>query len=465
MELDPLLLSRYQFAFVVSFHAIFPVFTIGLASYIAVLEGLFFKTGNPAWERLSRFWIKVFAVVFAMGVVTGIVMAFQFGTNWSNFSQATANFIGPVLSYEAVTAFFLEAVFLGILLFGRNKVPRGVHLFSAIMVAFGTFLSSFWILSANSWMQTPAGIEMRDGVVYVTSWLEALFNPSFPYRFAHMVMASFLTGGFVVAGVSAWYLLRGREVAANKKALSMCLWLVLFIAPAQAWVGDLHGLNTLEYQPVKVSAMEGLWETGGQVPLLLFAIPDQAAQTNHFEIGIPNLASWILTHSSDGVLPGMNEVPLAEQPPVAVVFWSFRIMVGIGLLMIAFALAGLLLRRGGRFATNSWFLKGLVAMSFTPFVAVLAGWFVTEVGRYPWLLWGEISLAQGVTPSLTGGMALFTLIGYVLVYALVFYAGVYYLMRIFSVGLEGLDDEAADTAKTPKRPWSASDVSLESGAS
>ena len=465
MELDPLLLSRYQFAFVVSFHAIFPVFTIGLASYIAVLEGLFFKTGNPAWERLSRFWIKVFAVVFAMGVVTGIVMAFQFGTNWSNFSQASANFLGPVLSYEAVTAFFLEAVFLGILLFGRNKVPRGVHLFSAIMVAFGTFLSSFWILSANSWMQTPAGIEMRDGVVYVTSWLEALFNPSFPYRFAHMVMASFLTGGFVVAGVSAWYLLRGREVEANKKALSMCLWLVLFIAPAQAWVGDLHGLNTLEYQPVKVSAMEGLWETGGNVPLLLFAIPDQAAQTNHFEIGIPNLASWILTHSADGVLPGMNEVPLAEQPPVGIVFWSFRIMVGIGLLMIGFALAGLLLRKGGRFATNPLFLKGLVAMSVTPFVAVLAGWFVTEVGRYPWLLWGEISLAQGLTPSLTGGMALFTLIGYVLVYALVFYAGVYYLMRIFSVGLEGLDAEESESAKTAKRPWSAADVSLETGAS
>ena len=244
MELDPLILSRIQFAFVVSFHAIFPVFTIGLASYIAVLEGLAFKTENPVWVKLSAFWTKVFAVVFGMGVVSGIVMSFQFGTNWSNFAQASANFLGPILSYEVVTAFFLEAAFLGVLLFGRDKVPAGVHLFAAIMVATGTFISSFWILSANSWMQTPAGTELRDGVFYVTSWSEAIFNPSFPYRFAHMALASFLTGGFVVAGVSAWYLLRGREVEANKKALSMCLWLLLFIAPAQAVLGDFHGLNT-----------------------------------------------------------------------------------------------------------------------------------------------------------------------------------------------------------------------------
>ncbi|MBC7182471.1 MAG: cytochrome ubiquinol oxidase subunit I, partial [Marinobacter sp.] len=338
--------------------------------------GLAFKTENPVWVKLSAFWTKVFAVVFGMGVVSGIVMSFQFGTNWSNFAQASANFLGPMLSYEVVTAFFLEAAFLGVLLFGRDKVPAGLHLFAAIMVATGTFISSFWILSANSWMHTPAGVELREGVFHVTSWSEAIFNPSFPYRFGHMLLASFLTGGFVVAGVSAWYLLLGREVEANKKALSMCLWLLLFIAPAQAVLGDFHGLNTLEHQPMKVAAMEGNWETSRNVPLLLFAIPDQENQRNLYEIGIPSLASFILTHEWDGKVPGLNEVPVAEQPPVAIVFWSFRVMVGLGLLMIAFAVAGLILRAGGRYWRTNWFLQGLRFMSIAPFLAVLAGWFV-----------------------------------------------------------------------------------------
>ncbi|ERS91015.1 membrane protein [Marinobacter sp. C1S70] len=463
MELDPLLLSRIQFAFVVSFHAIFPVFTIGLASYIAVLEGLGFKTGNPVWLKLSTFWTKVFAVVFGMGVVSGIVMSFQFGTNWSNFSQATANFLGPVLSYEVITAFFLEAAFLGVLLFGRNKVPAGVHLFAAIMVATGTFISSFWILAANSWMQTPAGFELIDGVFHVTSWSEAIFNPSFQYRFMHMGLASFLTGSFVVAGVSAWYLLRGREVEANRKALSMCLWLILFIAPAQLVVGDFHGLNTLEHQPTKVAAMEGNWETSSNVPLLLFAIPDQEAQTNHFEIGIPSMASLILTHEWDGVVPGLKDVPREEQPPVAIVFWSFRIMVGIGTLMIIVGLTGLALRRGGRYFQSTWFLQVLRVMSIAPFVAVLTGWFVTEVGRAPWLVYGIMDQASSVTPSLTGGMALFTLIGYIVVYAAVFSAGVYYLMRVLYVGLEDQHDEEEHEAERPARPLSAAHVPFEYG--
>ncbi|SFN04076.1 cytochrome ubiquinol oxidase subunit I [Marinobacter pelagius] len=463
MELDPLLLSRIQFAFVVSFHAIFPVFTIGLASYIAVLEALGFKTGNPVWLKLSGFWTKVFAVVFGMGVVSGIVMSFQFGTNWSNFSQATANFLGPVLSYEVITAFFLEAAFLGVLLFGRNKVPAGVHLFAAIMVATGTFISSFWILSANSWMQTPAGFELIDGVFHVTSWSEAIFNPSFQYRFMHMGLASFLTGSFVVAGVSAWYILRGREVEANRKALSMCLWLILFIAPAQLIVGDFHGLNTLEHQPTKVAAMEGNWETSPNVPLLLFAIPDQEAQTNHFEIGIPSLASLILTHEWDGVVPGLKDVPRAEQPPVAIVFWSFRIMVGIGTLMILVGLTGLALRRGGRYFQSTWFLQVLRVMSIAPFIAVLTGWFVTEVGRAPWLVYGLMDQASAVTPSLTGGMALFTLIGYIVVYAAVFSAGVYYLMRVLYVGLEDQHDEEEHEADRPARPLSAAHVPFEYG--
>ena len=460
MELDPLVLSRMQFAFVVSFHAIFPVFTIGLASYIALLHGLFFKTNNPAWDRLALFWTKVFAVVFGMGVVSGIVMSFQFGTNWSNFSQAASNFLGPVLSYEVVTAFFLEAAFLGVLLFGRGKVPQGVHLFAAIMVAIGTFISSFWILSANSWMHTPAGVELIDYRFHVVSWTEAIFNPSFPYRFAHMAMASFLTGGFVVAGVSAWFLLRGRDPEANRRALSMCLWLLLFLAPAQAVVGDFHGLNTLEHQPAKVAAMEGHWETSGNVPLLLFAIPDQEAQTNRFEIGIPNLASLILTHSTDGVIQGLNEFAPEEQPPVWIVFWAFRVMAGIGLLMIATALIGLLLRRKGKFHQHTGFLKTLVYMIPMPFVAVLAGWIVTESGRAPWLVYGMMTHAEGVTPSLTGPMALFTLVGYVLVYAVVFYAGIYYLTRVVRNGMLPKEEReaAGDNFRRPMRPLSATET-------
>ena len=461
MELDPLILSRIQFAFVVSFHAIFPVFTIGLASFIAVLEALAFKTKNPSWVKLSAFWTKVFAVVFGMGVVSGIVMSFQFGTNWSNFAQASANFLGPMLSYEVVTAFFLEAAFLGVLLFGRDKVPPGVHLLAAIMVAVGTFISSFWILSANSWMHTPAGTEFREGVFYVTSWSDAIFNPSFPYRFTHMVLASFLTGSFVVAGVSAWYLLRKREVDANRRALSMSLWLILFIAPAQAVVGDFHGLNTMEYQPMKVAAMEGNWETSRNVPLLLFAIPDQENQTNHFEVGIPSLASFILTHEWDGEVPGLNEVAVEEPPPVAIVFWSFRVMVGLGLLMIVFAFTGLVLRAGNRYWQTPWFLQGLRFMSLTPFVAVLAGWFVTEIGRAPWLVQGLLSHSDAVTPSLTGGMALFSLIGYIVVYALVFSAGVYYLMRVLYVGMEDTTDDDEHEAERPTRPLSAAHVPFE----
>ncbi|MGE4532276.1 cytochrome ubiquinol oxidase subunit I [Halomonas sp.] len=465
MELDPLLLSRLQFAFVVSFHAIFPVFTIGLASYIALLNGLFYKTENPAWDRLALFWTRVFAVVFGMGVVSGIVMSFQFGTNWSNFSYASANFLGPMLSYEVVTAFFLEAAFLGVLLFGRGKVPQGVHLFASIMVALGTFISSFWILSANSWMQTPAGAELIDGRFHITDWAAAIFNPSFPWRFSHMVMASFITGGFVVAGVSAWYLLIGRDVEANRRALSMCLWLLLVLTPAQAVIGDFHGLNTLEHQPTKVAAMEGNWETQSNVPLLLAAWPDSASQGNRFELGIPNLASLILTHHADGEVPGIREVPPEEQPPVWLVFWSFRVMVGIGLLMIAVALVGLWLRRGGRLYRHRGFLQTLRLMSVTPFVAVLAGWFVTETGRAPWLVYGIMTHAEGLTPSLTGGMALFTLIGYVAVYAVVFACGTYYLTRVVRQGMlpESPDDDGAE-AHHAKRPLSAATARFDDDA-
>ncbi|RAR61491.1 MULTISPECIES: cytochrome ubiquinol oxidase subunit I [Halomonadaceae] len=465
MELDPLILSRLQFAFVVSFHAIFPVFTIGLASYIALLNGLFFANGNPAWERLAIFWTRVFAVVFGMGVVSGIVMSFQFGTNWSNFAQASANFLGPMLSYEVVTAFFLEAGFLGVLLFGRGKVPQGVHLFAATMVAMGTFISAFWILSANSWMQTPAGVELIDGTFHVTSWSTAIFNSSFWYRFLHMATASFLTGGFVVAAVSAYYLLRGRDESANKKALSMCLWLLLVLAPAQAVIGDFHGLNTLEHQPTKVAAMEGNWETQSHTPLLLFALPDMDAQENRFEIGIPSLASLILRHDVNGVVPGLKDVPRDEQPFVPLVFWSFRVMVALGLAMIGVAVAGLVLRRGGRVYKSDRYLKVLVAMGVSPFIAVLAGWFVTEGGRSPWLVYGLMTQAEALTPSLTGGMALFTLIGYIAVYAVVFCCGVYYLLRVIRQGMLPHDQETVvDDIERAKRPLSAAHIPFDDDA-
>lgn len=465
MELDPLMLSRIQFAFVVCFHAIFPVFTIGLASTIAGFETLAFKTGSPLWQRLSKFWIQVFAVVFGIGVVSGIVMSFQFGTNWSNFSYATSNFLGPVLSYEVVTAFFLEAAFLGVLLFGRDKVPQGVHLVSAIMVATGTFISSFWILAANSLMQTPDGLELINGMYHVVSWTNSLFTPSFGYRFAHMALASFLTAALVVAGVSAWFILQKRELEANKKALSIALWFLLVLAPMQAVVGDFHGLNSLEHQPMKVAAMEGNWETSNGVPLILFAIPDQDEQTNHLEVKIPKLASYVLTHDWDGEVPGLNEVTLEEQPPVFVVFWSFRIMVGLGLLMIAFAIWGLVLRPKGKIYQSKTFLNGLRAMSISPFIAVLAGWVVTESGRAPWLIYGQMTHAQGLTPSLTGGMALFTLIGYIVVYSMVFSAGIYYLLKVFRGGIEKASaPHEMDEVERPMRPFSAAHVAIDQEA-
>ena len=454
MELDPLFLSRLQFAFVVSFHAIFPVFTIGLASYIAVLEMLAFKTKNPHWVKLASFWIKIFAVVFGMGVVSGLVMAFQFGTNWSNFSYAASNFLGPILAYEVVTAFFLEAAFLGVLLFGRNKVPPGLHLLSAFMVAIGTFISSFWILSANSWMQTPAGVEMRDGMIHVTSWLEAIFNPSFPYRFAHMALASFLTGGFVVAGVSALYILRGHAVETAQKALKMTVVLLAFIAPLQLFVGDAHGLNNLEHQPAKVAAMEGAWETESGLPLLLFAIPDQDAQANKFEIGIPKLASLILTHDPNGTVKGLKDFPRAEQPPVAPVFWSFRVMVGLGMLMIVAGLWGAWLVWRGKLLQSRIYLRLLTLMIPAPFIAVLAGWFVTEIGRQPYLIYGMLTAEQALTPSLQGWMVLLTLIGYIAVYAVVFTAGIHFLRKLINHGIS-IDMPVAHDSGRPKRPLSA----------
>ena len=458
--LDPQILSRLQFAFVVSFHAIFPVFTIGLAAYIAFLEARWYGTGDPVFRQLAEFWTRIFAVVFGMGVVSGIVMSFQFGTNWSEFSFAAANFIGPIISYEVLTAFFLEAVFLGILLFGRDRVPRGTHLFAACMVAIGTLISSFWILSANSWMHTPAGFELRDGIVYVTSWLEAIFNPSLWYRLGHVAVASLLTGAFVVAGVSAYYLLRKREVEANRKALSMALWMILIAAPAQALVGDLHGLNTFEQQPLKVAAMEGNWQTRTGAPFYIFAWPDAEAEEHRMSIGIPHAASFILTHDWQGEIPGLKEVSAAKRPPVGIVFWSFRVMLAIGFIMIAIAAWSLWLRMRGRLYDSRIFHTVLQWMIPAPFVAVLAGWFVTEIGRYPWLIYQHMTLAEGITPSLTGVMVLLTLIGYITVYAIIFSAGIYYLSRLVVNGPESVD-KYKPTEIGPARPMSLVNVPFE----
>lgn len=461
MDLDPLLLSRIQFAFVVSFHAIFPVFSIGLAAYIAVLEGLYYRTDDPVYEKLSHFWIKVFAIVFGMGVVSGIVMAFQFGTNWSAFAYASANFLGPMLAYEVITAFFLEAVFLGILLFGREKVPKGIHLLSAVMVAVGTFISSFWILAANSWMQTPQAVEWQDGVLHLTSWGQAIFSPSFGFRFAHFVLASFITGGFVVAGVSAWYLRRGRNPHTSRRALKMCVIMLAAATPLQLFVGDMHGLDTFEHQPAKVAAMEGHWETKRGAPMILFAIPDAERETNHAEIAIPRLGSLILTHDPDGEVTGLKDYPPEDRAPVGIVFWSFRVMVGLGTLFILVSLLSLVQLIRGRLAASPRLLRVLNWMIPLPFVAVLAGWWVTEIGRQPWVIYGLMRVEDGVTPSLTGGMALFSLIGYVAVYAVIFTSGLYYLTKLIRGGPDPVMSEAVDQHAHAHRPWSAVGTSFD----
>src|SRR6056297_118007 len=455
MELDPVLLSRIQFAFVVSFHAIFPVFTIGLAAWIALLETQNYLRPDPVREKLSQFWIKIFAVVFGMGVVSGIVMAFQFGTNWSQFSFAASNFLGPVLSYEVVTAFFLEATFLGVLLFGRDRVPPGLHLLAACMVAIGTFISSFWILSTNSWFHTPAGVELIDGHFQVTSWIQAIFNPSLPYRFAHMALASFITGGLVVAAVSAWYLVRGRNPRSSRMALKMTVIMLAIATPLQMFVGDLHGLNTFEYQPMKVAAMEGHWETQRGAPLILFAIPDAESEENHFEVKIPKLGSLVLTHSLDGEVQGLKSVPAEDRPPVGPVFWSFRVMVGLGVFFILLSWAATVQLLRGRLFDSPRLLRVMSWVSPLPFIAVLAGWFVTEIGRQPWIVYGLMRVEEGVTPSLTGGMALTTLIGYVAVYAVVFGAGLYYLRQVILAGPDPIEQSHDFDSARPKRPFSA----------
>lgn len=415
MSFDPLLLARIQFAANISFHILFPTITIALGWLL-----LFFKlrhnaTGDDRWSALYRFWVKIFALSFALGVVSGITMSFQFGTNWPGFMERVGNIAGPLLAYEVLTAFFLEATFLAIMLFGQGKVSNRVHTLATALVCIGTTMSAFWILVLNSWMHTPTGFELREGVAHATDWAAIVFNPSMPYRLTHMLIASGLTAAFLVAGLSAYRLLRHPGAADAKLGLRVGLILGALLMPIQIVVGDLHGLNTLKYQPAKVAAMEGLWETTAGAPLLLFALPDEETRSNRFEVAIPKLASLILTHDPDGVVQGLNDFE-GEHPRVAPVFWSFRIMIGVGLLMLAASwLALLLLWRRGQLPL--WMMRGLVAMSFSGWLAVLAGWYTTEIGRQPWLVQGVLTTAEAVAPNVGAGMIWTTLAMYLSLYA------------------------------------------------
>jgi cytochrome d ubiquinol oxidase subunit I len=441
MSLDPVILSRLQFFWVIGLHILLPAFTVGMACFVALLEWRYWRTGDRVYFRLSAFWLKIFAIAFGLGVVSGIVMPFQFGTNWSRFSDATGNVLGPLMAYEVLTAFFLEASFLGILLFGRNLVPQWAHLFAAVMVAAGTLFSSFWILAANSWMQTPAGHEIADGRYFPADWWQVVFNPSFPYRLAHTVTAFLITTGFVVLAVAAAYLRRGRAVAESRRMLSMTLWLLTALVPLQILIGDWHGLNTLEYQPEKIAAMEGDWETRSGMPLVLFAWPDEEAETNRSAIEIPYLGSLILTHSLDGTVRGLKEWPAADRPPVAIVFWSFRAMVGIGVLMLAIVVLGNLLRWRDRLYDQRWFLFLCQAGLPLGFLAVIAGWITTEVGRQPWVVYHQLRTADAVTPSLSTHDVMLSLALYVVVYLIAFPASFFYIRALVRAGPSEARDE------------------------
>ena len=389
------MLSRIQFAANISFHILFPTINIALCWVLLFFKIRFNQTGDQNWLKVYRFWVRIFALTFAIGVVTGITMSFQFGTNWPGYMETVGNIAGPLLGYEVLTAFFLEASFLSIMLFGMERVSNRVHTLATLLVAIGTSLSAFWILALDSWMQTPAGFEMIDGVAHVTSWFEVIFNPSMPYRLAHMVLASGLTTAFFIAGISAYRLLKGDKKASVKYALNFSTVLAAILIPIQIFVGDLHGLNTFEHQPAKVAAMEGVWETQDGAPLLLFAIPDKTTRSNHYEIAIPKLASIILTHDANGTIKGLNEFEDAH-PPVAPVFFSFRIMIGIGILMLLVSWLSLYHYKFKK-QYPVWLLKTAVIMTCSGWVATLAGWYVTEIGRQPFLVTGVLRTRDAVT--------------------------------------------------------------------
>lgn len=433
--LDAFHLARIQFAFTVSFHIIFPAITIGLASFLALLEGLWLKTKEPSYLSLYQFWIKIFAVNFGMGVVSGLVMAYQFGTNWSGFSQFAGSITGPMLTYEVLTAFFLEAGFLGIMLFGWNKVGRKLHFFATCMVALGTLISTFWILSSNSWMQTPQGYAIENGVVVPVDWLQVVFNPSFPYRLLHMSIGAFLASALFIASCAAWLLLKGQNTAPVRKMFSMALWLVLIIAPIQAFVGDAHGLNTLEYQPAKIAAIEGHWDnaTKEATPLILFGIPDMAEEKTKYAIEIPYLGSLILTHSLDKQIPALKSFAPEDRPNSTIIFWSFRVMAGLGMLMICLGLLSVILRKKKRLYHSPLFLRFALLMGPTGLIAILAGWFTTEIGRQPWVVYGLQRTKDAVSAHGDIQMSL-SLLVFILVYFSVFGIGYFYMVHLMKKG-------------------------------
>jgi cytochrome d ubiquinol oxidase subunit I len=465
MTLDPLLLSRLQFFWVVAWHILVPAMTVGLASFIAVMEILHFISGNAIYVRISSFWTRIFSVAFGMGVVSGIVMPFQFGTNWSRWIYATADITSPMLAYEGLTAFFLEAAFLGVLLFGRRLVPAWAHAFAACMVAAGTLFSAFWILSVNSWMQTPTGYAIVDGRFEPRDWLAIVFNPSFPTRLGHTVVGFYITTGFVVASVAAHYLRRERFQPEARTMLSVTLWLLLVLVPVQILLGDASGLITREYQPAKLAAIEARWDTGRAVPLTLFAIPDEKHAVNHDAIEIPDLGSLILTHDPNGEVKGLKDFPRTDWPPVAFPFFAFRAMVGIGLLMLAIVVTGALLRRRDRLFTAAWFLRVCEWSAPLGFLAVLAGWITTETGRQPWTVYGLLRTADSVTPSLTGWNVLVSLLAYVAAYAIMFPGGWFVVSRMVRSGpAEVTEVESPVGSGRPRSPVRAVQAEGEHGA-
>ena len=454
MELDATLLARLQFAFTISFHIIFPAFSIGLAAFIATLLVRWRFTGEEHFHRLARFWTKIFAVSFAMGVVSGLVLSYQIGTNWARFSTVTGNVLGPLMGYEVLTAFFLEASFLGIMLFGWSRVSPNLHVLSAVLVAIGTSISAFWILAANSWMHTPAGHEIKDGIAYPLDWLQIIFNPSFPYRFSHMFTAAYLTTSLVVLAVGARYLLQGRYIEEAKTMMRMGLGMVAVLAPLQAMIGDMHGLNTLEYQPAKIAAMEAHWDGSKPAALILFAIPNPKEERNDFEISIPNLASLIITHDPNGLFKGLKDFKPEDRPPIAPVFFSFRVMVGIGLAMIGIGLLGAFLWLRGQLFTARWFLTPVQHAWPLGFIAILAGWWVTETGRQPWIATGILRTADAISP-VPAWAVLTTLILFVLIYTSVFSMGIYYINKLIEKGPSGA--AVMPDRGMPNRPMSAAD--------
>jgi len=462
--MDPLILARMQFAANITFHILFPTISIGMGWVLLFFRLRWLKARHgpdPAaaqgWLDAYRFWTKVFALSFALGVVSGITMSFQFGTNWPGFMERAGNIAGPLLGYEVLTAFFLEAGFLGVMLFGHGKVGERVHLMATCFVAFGTTLSAFWILALNSWMQTPAGYEIIDGVYHVKSWVEVIFNPSFPYRFTHMVLASGLTCAFLLTGLSAWQTLRGVGQRSAPKVMRVGLTLAALLIPVQIFVGDAHGLNTLEHQPAKIAAMEGVWDTERAAPLLLFAIPDATERKNHLEIKVPKLASLILTHELDGEIKGLNSFGDAHPPPLPL-FFAFRVMVGMGLLMLATSWLGWWLLRRARWRTDAmprpvlWLFSG---MTFAGWIATVAGWYVTEIGRQPFIVYGLLRTAEVASHKQPSAMIGLTLALYVTLYLALIVAYVTVLKYMAEKPEEVLAIEAAEQAATPAGATSA----------